>query len=93
MGRYEAQHLFLKGSSLILHATATSAEREWRGQHEERAEVNGVGQQRRETEGTKQGHPQHERSPCSASAQSQSQAGTGAPGVPCQLLGEPDLTP
>lgn len=70
MGRYEAQHLFLKGSSLILHATVTSAERERRRKHEERAEVSRIGRQRKETEGTKQGHPKHHHSPCAAPARS-----------------------
>lgn len=90
MGRYEAQHLFLKGSSLILYATVTSAEREWRRKHEERAEVNRVRQQREETEGTKQGHPKHEHSPPALPQHNpgcQSQPGTGSPEpAPCQLL-------
>ena len=63
MGRYYAQHLFLKGSSLILYTTGTSAGREKRRKHEERAEVNRIGQQMKETEGTKQGHPKNKHSP------------------------------
>lgn len=90
MGRYEAQHLFLKGSSLILYTTVTSAERGCRGKHEERAEVNRVGQQRKDTEGTKQGHPKHRHSPlCCLSTippAEPSQAHESPVPAPCQLL-------
>lgn len=63
MGRYQAQHLFLKGSSLIWHTTVTSAGTEYRSQYKERAEVKRIGQQRRETEDTEQAHPKTKHSP------------------------------